>query len=172
MRVYLLFNLLLLFVLLLLAYQDVQKDLMSWGLMLKSFGLGTLLVFTVLIPVHEVIHGLAYRLMGAPKVSYGVNWRKFYFYAVADHFVVGRKPFFIVALAPFAFVSVLAIVLTFFVPVELKGVLFSVLLMHSGACAGDFAMVGFYEQHQHYSEILTFDDVNRKISYFYVKDKA
>ena len=170
MRGYFLMNILMLAVLGLIAYQDMKNGQMGWDDLLKSFGLGTLLVFTVLIVVHEAIHGIAYKLMGAPAVSYGVNWRKFYFYAVADRFVAGRKDFIFVAIAPFVVVSVVMIILSFFVPLELKWVLFSVLFMHTGACAGDFAMLGFYEQNRHFSEMLTFDDVNRKISYFYVKD--
>lgn len=170
MRGYFLFNILLFISLAVLAYRDVQNGLLSWDDVLKSFGLGTLLVFTVLIVLHEAVHGVAYKMAGAPKVTYGVNWRKFYFYAVAHRFVAGRKAFTVVALAPFVVISVLTILLSIFSPVELKWVLFSVLFMHTGACAGDFAMMGFYEQHRHFADLLTFDDVERKISYFYVKE--
>lgn len=169
LRWYFLFNILLLLTLVVLAYRDVKNGLTGWDELLKYFGLGTFLAFTLIIVLHEAIHGIAYKLHGASKVSYGVNWRKFYFYAVADRFVAGRRTFTFVALAPFVFISALCIILAIFSPIELKWVLLSILLMHTGACAGDFALLGFYERHRHFSELLTFDDLERKISYFYFK---
>lgn len=170
MATYLLFNVAILLSMAAIAFFDIRAEAIGWNGILKSFGLGTLLVFTIMIAVHEVIHGIAYKMMGAPRVSFGVNWRKFYFYAVADKFIVNRKSFFFIALAPFVVISLLAIGGLFFAGIELKWVLLSVLFVHTGACAGDFAMLAFYEKHRRLGEILTFDDVERKISYFYLKD--
>lgn len=151
---------------------DISTGMISWNGIFKSFGLGALLVFTVLIIIHEGIHGLAYKIAGAPKISFGVNWRKLYFYAAADQFVVSRKSFLFIALAPFIVISSVSLAGLFFAGVSLKWVLLSVLLVHTGACAGDFAMLAFYEKHRHVGKLLTFDDVERKISYFYVKGEV
>ncbi|MFQ5445494.1 MAG: DUF3267 domain-containing protein, partial [Saprospiraceae bacterium] len=153
------------------AIHDVQAGLLGWGLLFRQLGAGTLLVFTVLIIVHEAIHGLAYKLVGAPEVSFGVNWRMLYFYAVAANFVVSRRRFIFVGLAPFVVVTIATIVALFVAPAQLKWVLWGVLLMHTGACAGDFALLGFYEQYRHCPEMLTFDDVENKTSWFFVREK-
>lgn len=156
----------------LFGWIDVANGEISWGGLLKYLGLGTLLVFTLFIPLHEGLHGLAYKLVGAPKVAYGVNWRKFYFYAVADQFVIGRKAFFFVGLLPFSVISLATIACMFLVPASLKWLLAGILLMHTGACAGDFALISFYELHKNYKELLTFDDVQKKLSFFYVREDA
>lgn len=170
MHYYLALNALIIAGMAVVAVLDVRSGLIGWGGILKNFGLGTLLVFTILIAVHEGIHGLAYKLAGAPDVSFGVSWRKFYFYAVANKFIVGHKFFLLIALAPFVVISAGVIGGLFFADVWMKWVLLSILFMHTGACVGDFAMLAFYEKHRHLGKILTFDDVDRKISYFYVKD--
>ncbi len=170
MRYYLIFNVLILAGMIVIGYQDIQAGVIGWSGILKSFGFGTLLVFTILIVIHEGIHGIAYKIAGAPKVSFGVSWRKFYFYAVADKFIVSDKSFLIIALAPFLVISAGAISGLFFADVSVKWILLSIIFIHTGACAGDFAMLAFYEKHRHLGKILTFDDVDKKISYFYVKD--
>jgi hypothetical protein len=169
-RAYLAFNVVLLLGMVFFAWIDVANGKISWGGCARWAGLGTLLVFTVLIPLHEGLHGFAYKIVGAPKVSYGVNWQKFYFYAVADRFVLNRRAFLFVGLLPFIVVSALAIAWMFLAPVHIKWMLAAILFMHTGACAGDFALVSFFERHKTYKELLTFDDVEKKLSYFYVKE--
>jgi hypothetical protein len=170
MRYFLALNALLIAGMAVIAVLDVRQGLIGWSGILKNFGLGTLLVFTILIAVHEGIHGLAYKMAGAPEISFGVSWRKFYFYAVANKFIVNHTAFLLIALAPFAVISAVVIGGLFFADVWMKWVLLTILFMHTGACAGDFAMLAFYEKHRHLGKILTFDDVDKKISYFYVKD--
>ena len=50
---------------------------------LLQASLGFFLFFIILLPLHEWIHGLAYRKVGAEKVSYVAQWRKLVFYALA-----------------------------------------------------------------------------------------
>jgi hypothetical protein len=171
MRVYYALNVLLLALSIWLAVVDVSKGEISWGMVFKNFGLGILLAISLLIPIHEGIHGLAYKMAGAPKVRYGVNWRKFYFYAVADKFVANRKAFLMVGSAPFAVVSAATVILIFFTPLQVKWFLLGVLFMHTGACAGDFAMLSYYERNRHFEDMLTYDDLDSGISWFYVKEK-
>ena len=170
-RFYGLFNVVLLLLMMASAFQDINNGLIGWGEVLGQLGLGTLLVFTLLIPIHEGLHGLAYKIVGAPRVSYGVNWKMFYFYAVADRFVVGRNSFYFIGLTPFVIVSLLAILGFFFASVKLNWMLWGVLFMHTTACAGDFALLSFFEKNKDMGEIWTYDDVREKRSYFYVKNE-
>ncbi|MDX1939663.1 MAG: DUF3267 domain-containing protein, partial [Saprospiraceae bacterium] len=126
------------------------------------------LTLTILIPVHEALHGLAYKILGAPKVAFGGNLRQFYFYAVADRFVIGKSGFRILALTPFIVISMISIMGILLMSVKMQWMLWGVLLMHTGACAGDFGLLGFYKRHQG-SEIFTFDDVKEKVAYFFQK---
>lgn len=152
------------------AMGDVQAGLISLGHLAKATGLGMLLAVTVLIVVHESIHGVAYKLMGAKKVSFGANWQKFYFYAIADKFVVGRKAFVFIALAPFLVVLGLSACSMLILPGHYKWMVLGAVFVHSLACVGDFAMLGFYEKHRHFAEMLTFDEESEGRSYVYVRE--
>ncbi len=169
-KVYIGLNILLLAAMIVVAKFDISNGLIGGFSILKYIGVGALLVFTVGIPLHEGLHGLAYKLSGAPKISFGGNWRKFYFYAVADQFVANKVSFFFVALLPFVAINAFSLIPVFFVEISAKWILLGILFFHTTACAGDFAMLGFYEQHRHCKELLTFDDVEGKQSYFYARE--
>lgn len=68
----------------------------------------------LLIPIHEYIHVLAYKYVGASETSLDCNLKKFYFMALADKFVANRKEFTLIALAPFVVISSILIILAFF----------------------------------------------------------
>lgn len=131
------------------------------------FSYGLTLSF-LLIPIHEWIHMLAYRLQGARTSSMDVNWKKFYFMAVADQFVASAKEFKIVALAPFTLISVSLIATFFLVSSPWQLTLLSCLFAHTAMCSGDFALLSFFEVHND-KEVITYDDHKNKISYFFVK---
>ncbi len=165
-RIYVVLNVLIVGILLVLGYLQVSSGRISIGHLFGSVSLGLAASMTILIPIHEAIHGLAYKIAGALRVSYGVNWRKLYFYAVADRFVIGRKDFRMVAIAPFLVISFLSIIALFFVSLPVQWFFGGLLLLHTGACAGDFAMLAFYQRHPE-GELLTFDDVAAKKAYFF-----
>ena len=54
----------------------------------------------MLMPLHKALHALAYKLVGAPLVSFDAQWKKLVFMAVAHRFVASRNEFSVVALAP------------------------------------------------------------------------
>jgi hypothetical protein len=163
-------NILILLFLVGLGLWEVSRGSNSWSLILQQIGLGTLLAFTIGIILHEGIHGLAYKITGAPRIKFGGNLKQFYFYAVADRYILGRQSFLFVGLAPFVVITLGLIMALFLTPSHLKWLFLGVLFMHTGACAGDFALVSFYETNRKFHEMLTFDEVEKKISYFYVKD--
>ncbi len=169
MRVFWFVNAALVLALVVLAVIDTSQGLISWAALLRQLMAGLFLLFTVGIVLHEGIHGIAYKLCGAPKVSFGVNWRWFYFYAIADRFVIGRKKFFFVALAPFVVITLTTIAGVYCASLETRWVLWSVLLFHTSACAGDFAILAFYLRYKKFPDLLSYDDRSEGKSYFFLK---
>jgi len=143
------------------------RETYSLGLRFSYLSIG--LAFALLLtPIHEYIHVLAYKSVGAKNTSYAANFKKFYFMALADKFVANKRDFRIVALAPFTVISlVLAILLFFTTPLWSLAVL-SALLAHTSMCSGDFGLLSYFSFHRG-KEIVTFDDVPEKITYFYIR---
>jgi len=129
------------------------------------YGIGFTLI---LIPIHELLHALAYKMVGAKETSYDADFRKFIFMAMADKFVANRNEFILVALLPFLGISIIAIILFAFVSALWTFTLMGVLLMHTAACSGDFGMLSYLDFHRG-KEVVTYDDKENKVSYFYSK---
>ena len=134
-----------------------------------EMGYALLFSFTVLIILHELIHAIAYRLQGAGKITFGAIWHKFIFYAAADKQVIDYPTFKIVALAPFAIVKIVSILLAiYFWNTPLAYFFMSLMCIHSLFCAGDMAMLAFYNLHPG-KEIYNFDDLSQKKTFFYFR---
>jgi hypothetical protein len=141
----------------------------SFGKILIQISLGVLLFFA-LVPIHEWIHLLAYKLVGAKKTSFNINLKKFYALAVADQFVVDKREFKIVAFAPFLIISVTLIVVSYLTGEWWKPAIFTMLLTHSLGCSGDFGLLSYFEFNKHMT-IVTYDDLKENVSFFYGKEK-
>ena len=136
--------------------------------LLKQFLYGLIISLTIVIPLHELIHALGYFLLGARKIRFGAVLKHFAFYAVADDFVANRNAFIFLALSPFVIVSLLNLAGFIFVQGYASYTYISVLFFHATMCAGDFALLSYFEFHRD-KELYTFDDVGKKTSYFYYK---
>lgn len=136
---------------------------------LTQFGYGLAIAF-LLVPLHEYIHVLAYKSQGATNTSYGANLKKFYFMALADKFVANKQEFEIIALAPFAVITTITTILLFIVNTNWILTLVGILLAHTAMCSGDFGLLSYFEFYKD-KHIITYDDVQNKISYFYCKLK-
>jgi hypothetical protein len=147
-----------------MVYEMVAQD-RSFGWVLIQLGLGVLLILPV-IPLHEWLHGMAYKLLGAQKVNYTANFKKFYFTAQAHHFIVREKGFYWLAFTPFVMINSMIIVLMFVLPVSYLLLLISFLLMHTTACGGDFALAAYFYSRRN-TGLITYDDVPAKKTYFY-----
>lgn len=135
--------------------------------------MGAALLFsvTILVILHEFLHAVAYWRSGVRSLKAGAIWRKFIFYVAADQQVIDYPVFRRVALAPFIWVNVLTII---------SGLLllhhpaayfcFSLMCIHSLFCAGDIAMLSFYERHPG-QKIYNFDDLTQGKTFFYVLKK-
>jgi hypothetical protein len=125
--------------------------------------------FSLLIVIHELLHGIALKLSGAPKVSFGGYLKKFIFYAEADRFVINRRQFAFIALTPLLVVKLvtLIVVILFFNHPVFYFLIF-VMSAHSLFCAGDIGLLSVFYKIKNV-EIFTFDVKAEKTSYFYMK---
>lgn len=165
---YLAFNILFCILLIFNAFIDVYSDTLTIGDAFKWFSWGCLIPF-LLVPVHEVLHGMAYKGCGAKTVSYDVNWKQFYFMAIADKFVANRKSFLIVALTPFTLITLgLVIPLFFHLNAGYEIMLITAVFIHGSMCAGDFGLLSYFETNRD-KEVITYDDRAAGLSYFFVR---
>jgi len=123
--------------------------------------------FSFLIVIHELLHGIALKIIGAPKVNFGGYLRKFIFYAEADSFVINRKQFAFIALTPLFVVKLITLIgIIFFFNLPVFYFLIFVMSAHSLFCAGDIGLLSVFYKNKN-SEIFTFDVKAEKTSYFY-----
>lgn len=136
---------------------------------LAGFGLAVLLSFSALIVLHELIHALAYWLSGAKKISFGFILKKFVFYAQADQQVIASGPFHFVALLPFIVVKLLCLAGIILIRGDFSFYFFiTVMCLHSLFCAGDMAMLAFYNLNKE-KEIYNYDNRLEGKTYFYAR---
>lgn len=131
-------------------------------------GAGIAFGLSVLILIHEWIHGLAYKAFGAKNVYYGGSIKQFVFYAASDGDVLNGRQFRVIALAPFLVVKVACLCLILWMPQYLAAFL-TVLSLHTLFCGGDFLFIHFLSQHD-LDRLRTHDDRAKAESYFYYAD--
>ena len=137
------------------------------GLVTARFFLGFAAFFPI-IPIHEAIHGLGYKLAGAPTVQYKAIWRKLVFYAMADRFVTRSRPFFLLAIAPFIIINTILCFLAFTLPDAWNWLAIGLLVMHTSGCSGDFALMSYFWEHRK-EEPVTYDEVDNGVTWFYIR---
>jgi len=128
---------------------------------------GVLAGSILIIPPHEILHGIAYRLLGARKIRFGVDFQQFIFFVTADRFPISRNELRFLALTPFIIINTVCIALT--ATWFTDWVLFSatLLLSHNIMCIGDFALTSYANRNT--GEIYSYDEIENKKSYFYEK---
>ena len=131
--------------------------------------LSGVLLTLALIPIHELIHALAYKLLGAKKTSFDANLKRFYFLAIADHFVTSKREFIMIALAPFLVISLTLLMTSYFSGDGWRVALFTTLTIHSLACSGDFALLSYFEFNRQ-KNVVSYDDKENKVSFFYGRE--
>ena len=94
--------------------------------------------FSVLVIIHELLHGVALKLTGAKHVTFGGYLKKFIFYAEADQFVINRRQFAFISLTPLFVVKLITIIgIIFFFSQPVFYFLIFVMSAHSLFCAGE-----------------------------------
>ena len=123
--------------------------------------------FTLLIVIHELLHGAALKLVGAKNVNIGAYFKKFIFYAEADQFVINRKQFTFIALTPLLVVKIITLLgIIFFAHSPPFYFLIFVMCAHSLFCAGDIGLLSIFYRYGK-AEIYTYDIKAEKTSYYY-----
>uniref|UniRef100_UPI0040475789 DUF3267 domain-containing protein n=1 Tax=Roseivirga sp. TaxID=1964215 RepID=UPI0040475789 len=161
-------NIIFLLFLIFLVWRGYSEGFFTISAALLHLSYGVSLSF-LLVPFHEYIHALAYKIRGAENTSFDAHWKRFYFMAIADQFVADRKDFKIVALAPFMVITFVFVISTLLAS-PLWAISFAtIILSHAAFCSGDFALLSYFEFHNN-KELVTYDDKENKISYFYSRD--
>jgi hypothetical protein len=128
---------------------------------------GTAFFLLILIPVHEMIHLLTFKLLGARHTKVFAQWDKFLFYAVADKFVMNYKEFIWLALPPFVLLNSLLLLFLFLIQGPAQYAVWSALIFHSTGCIGDFVLISYLSDKSRRS-YLSFDDLEKGVTLFYV----
>ena len=126
-----------------------------WGIRSGMFHGGRILVHIVagflagsilVIPPHEMLHGLAYRLLGARWIKFGADLKQFIFYVTADRFPISKRELAFLAMTPFILINLATIVITIGWCTHFALFSATFLLSHNIMCIGDFAMISFAYQ--------------------------
>lgn len=137
---------------------------------LKAMLLAAIFSFTLLIPIHEGIHALAFLMLGKRDISFGVQWKKFLFYAESNMQVLDRQQMLFVALLPLLTITVLAITGSFICErLACKLFFITSMLIHFFFCSGDLTIISFFQRHKP-DEVYTFDNRQEKSAYYYKKE--
>ncbi len=148
-------------------YRNSSENLDTLFFTYLSIGI---LVGVLLIPIHELIHAFAYKMLGTPIVKFNIQIRRFKFTVHPSDFIISIKEYTFVALSPFVVLSIILIVLMYlyasYLPIWLGA-----MVLHLLICGGDFAVVG-YIQSQFDINTLVYDDFDSKQVLFYNNDKG
>ncbi|MDO9152262.1 MAG: DUF3267 domain-containing protein [Paludibacter sp.] len=132
---------------------------------------GLIFTFTILIVLHELIHALSYRMVGARQLSFGMNLKKFIFYVQANQYVLNYKQFKVVALAPVIAIGILSLLgMVSFYNQPIFYFIIPVFAFHTIFCGGDFGLLCFF-QNRPDQEIVTFDVKAESKTYFFGRIK-
>ncbi|MGQ9902743.1 MAG: DUF3267 domain-containing protein [Anaerolineae bacterium] len=124
----------------------------------------------VIVPVHEGIHAVTYKIIGAPAVRFVAEWRKGLIYTIANRFVVNQREYMWLAVTPLFAISIALGVLYFLTP-EYDLFIAGLLCFHTLSCVGDIAIVNFLWERRDQT-LFSYDDDTLRKSYFYVQQAA
>jgi len=140
-------------------------------LFFAGLGVGLIFTFTVGLILHELLHLMVYKILGAKKTRLKTLWDQGAVAAVADQFVVSEKEFYWLAFTPYAVLTTAGLIALFTTTGWVFYGVSCFLILHATACIGDFSLAGYmYENRDR--EIYTFDDVENDKSYFYVEKEG
>ncbi|MEA3462812.1 MAG: DUF3267 domain-containing protein [Bacteroidota bacterium] len=150
------------------ALWSVRTGQFSAGGVIWRILAGLLAGSLLVIPPHELLHGLAYRILGARKIKFGVDFQQFIFYVTADHFPISKRELAFLAMTPFVMINLVLILITAVWVPQITLLSASLLLSHNVMCIGDFAMISYAYSHSH--AVYTYDDTEKKKSYFFERE--
>jgi hypothetical protein len=119
----------------------------------------------LILPIHESIHALVFKVLGAPEVGFGYSIKSLIVYAYAQRFVMTLRENLLVAVMPFLVITT-ALVLVWIVWPSWGMIWGIILFMHTMACIGDYVLVRYSIKNRHRA-MFTYDDLVERKSYFY-----
>ncbi len=126
---------------------------------------------TLLVVIHELLHGTALKLAGAPKVTYGGILSKFIFFAEADRFVLGKRTFLLVAFTPLVVVNVITLTgIIIFFHTPLLYFFLVVMVIHSFFCSGDVALATIFYRFPG-RDTFTYDIAEEKKTFYFFRKR-
>lgn len=137
----------------------------TWRFALAQFALAFVALLVAVLPLHELLHALAYRLVGARDIRWDYSFRMMAVWVVAHRFVVTARPFIFVALAPFVVINAGLLAGALLLP-HLAVFLLFMLLWHSHGSIGDWSLLNFIWVHRRRG-FWTYDDADAGKSYFF-----
>lgn len=158
-------NILLAALILLLVLLEILEGSFSWKKLAGNLILGFFSGSVLVVPVHELVHGAAYRILGAKKIKFGADLKQFIFYVTADRYPVSGNQLYFLAMAPFVAINAAVLLVTIIFLPDLQMFFAFFLLSHNVMCIGDFAIVSFVRDTG--GILYTFDAIEENMSYFY-----
>lgn len=141
---------------------------LTWSGLFRQTVTGILAGSFLIIPVHELIHGVAYRILGARKIHFGADMQQLIFYVTVDRYPVSGKQLYLLAMMPFVLINIsAALILLLWAPQFLLFAGFF-LLSHNIMCIGDFAVANYV--HHIPGKVYSYDVVSEKKSHFFSQE--
>ncbi|MBC7920223.1 MAG: DUF3267 domain-containing protein, partial [Ferruginibacter sp.] len=122
-------------------------------------------VFGVLLPLHEGIHALVYKGMGAADIRFSFATKALAVYTCANRHVVHLREIIPLAIAPFLAISALLVVLAGYFP-DYRLFFAWALVIHAVLCGGDFILIAYAVRNRN-RDLYNYDDVALGKSYFF-----
>lgn len=162
---YLTINMASLAFIILYAVWGLMNMQITWATIIKQSLSGIFAGSILIIPVHEILHGLAYRILGARKIQFGADLQQFIFFVTADRYPVSGNQLYSLAMTPFVVINIITVSIAALMFPQV--ILFAafLLLSHNIMCIGDFAIVNFVRLIP--GRIITYDETENKRSYFF-----
>jgi len=166
-RMYMIYQILMILIGLFFLTRSVVLAFQNYSEPLYYSAAAFIFCFSLLIVIHELLHGIALKLTGAKRVNFGGYLKKFIFYAEADQFVINRKQFAFIAFTPLVIVKIITLFgVILFLHSPLFYFLIFVMSAHSLFCAGDIGLFSIFYKYKE-SKIYTFDVKAEKKSYYF-----
>ncbi len=158
-------NLAMLVFIILFSLQGLLDHALGWKSLLVQTVLGSVTGSILVIPFHELIHGLTYRILGARKIIFGADLKQFIFFVTANRHPVSGSEVYLLALSPFVIINLVSVAATITLSPQWALCTGVFLLCHNIMCIGDFAISNFVSKAS--GRVYTYDEPENKMSYFF-----
>ena len=134
----------------------------GWQLVMGVVG-----IIVIVLPIHEGIHALFFKVLGAQEVGFGYSKKGLMVYAYAQRFVMTLRENALVAAMPFLLITTVLVGFLIFLP-GLKAAWATVLMLHTLGCMGDFILIAHAWKNRNRG-MYTYDDLDEKRTYFFAR---